>query len=80
MTHLSHRLCCPNRFVTAKYAPLRGLITTSGMIQAITNRQIGLKLAFSPYFAIDDAHRLSSVISELIVGFMLPGRPIALMM
>ncbi|RPD65159.1 small oligopeptide transporter [Lentinus tigrinus ALCF2SS1-7] len=34
-----------------------------GMIQAITNRQVGL-----------------NVITELIVGYMLPGRPIAMMM
>ncbi|KII85546.1 hypothetical protein PLICRDRAFT_701048 [Plicaturopsis crispa FD-325 SS-3] len=38
-------------------------IVPIGMIQAITNRQIGL-----------------NVISELVVGFMLPGRPVALMM
>ncbi|KAI0045919.1 OPT oligopeptide transporter [Auriscalpium vulgare] len=34
-----------------------------GMIQAITNRQVGI-----------------NVISELIVGFMLPGKPVAMMM
>lgn len=34
-----------------------------GMIQAITNQQIGL-----------------NVITELIIGYMLPGRPIAMMM
>ncbi|KAI0746429.1 small oligopeptide transporter [Daedaleopsis nitida] len=34
-----------------------------GMIQAITNRQVGL-----------------NVITELIVGYMLPGRPVAMMM
>ncbi len=34
-----------------------------GMIQAVTNRQIGL-----------------NVITELIVGFMIPGRPTAMMM
>ncbi|EMD32415.1 hypothetical protein CERSUDRAFT_68734 [Gelatoporia subvermispora B] len=34
-----------------------------GMIQAVTNRQVGL-----------------NVITELIVGFMLPGRPVAMMM
>ena len=34
-----------------------------GMIQAITNQQVGL-----------------NVITELIVGYMLPGRPIAMMM
>ncbi|ETW75392.1 oligopeptide transporter [Heterobasidion irregulare TC 32-1] len=34
-----------------------------GMIQAITNRQVGL-----------------NVLSELIVGFMLPGKPVAMMM
>ncbi|KAH9914186.1 OPT oligopeptide transporter [Epithele typhae] len=34
-----------------------------GMIQAITNRQVGL-----------------NVITELIIGYMLPGRPIAMMM
>lgn len=34
-----------------------------GMIQAITNRQVGL-----------------NVISELLAGFMMPGRPLALMM
>ncbi|KAL1726498.1 OPT oligopeptide transporter protein-domain-containing protein [Schizophyllum commune] len=34
-----------------------------GMIQAVTNRQIGL-----------------NVITELIVGFMLPGKPVAMMM
>ncbi|OCH85661.1 small oligopeptide transporter [Obba rivulosa] len=34
-----------------------------GMIQAVTNRQVGL-----------------NVITELIVGFMLPGKPVAMMM
>ena len=34
-----------------------------GMIQAITNQQVGL-----------------NVIAELIVGYVLPGRPIAMMM
>ncbi|RDX46406.1 small oligopeptide transporter [Lentinus brumalis] len=34
-----------------------------GMIQAITNRQVGL-----------------NVVTELIVGYMLPGRPVAMMM
>ncbi|TBU44627.1 OPT oligopeptide transporter [Dichomitus squalens] len=34
-----------------------------GMIQAITNRQVGL-----------------NVITELVVGYMLPGRPVAMMM
>lgn len=34
-----------------------------GMIQAITNTQVGL-----------------NVITELIIGYMLPGRPIAMMM
>lgn len=34
-----------------------------GMIQAITNQQVGL-----------------NVITELIIGYALPGRPIAMMM
>jgi hypothetical protein len=56
------------------------LIAFSGMIQAVTNRQIGLKLVYWLYYIVDGAQGFSSVISELIVGFMLPGRPIALMM
>ncbi|KAM5543759.1 hypothetical protein V8D89_002376 [Ganoderma adspersum] len=39
------------------------LIALVGMIQAITNRQVGL-----------------NVITELVVGYMLPGRPVAMMM
>ncbi|KAI0646036.1 OPT oligopeptide transporter [Trametes meyenii] len=38
-------------------------IVPVGMIQAVTNRQVGL-----------------NVITELIVGYMLPGRPLAMMM
>ncbi|KAI0327741.1 OPT oligopeptide transporter [Cubamyces sp. BRFM 1775] len=38
-------------------------IVPVGMIQAVTNRQVGL-----------------NVITELIVGYMLPGRPVAMMM
>ncbi|KAL6304480.1 OPT oligopeptide transporter [Sparassis latifolia] len=38
-------------------------IVPTGMIQAVTNQQLGI-----------------NVISELIIGYMLPGRPIALMM
>ena len=52
-----------------------------GIIQAITNQQIGLKYVplsiltdFSPKLTFS-----SSVITELIVGYMLPGRPIAMM-
>ncbi|KAH9855546.1 small oligopeptide transporter [Lenzites betulinus] len=38
-------------------------IVPAGMIQAVTNRQVGL-----------------NVITELIIGYMLPGRPVAMMM
>ncbi|KAI0759419.1 small oligopeptide transporter [Trametes elegans] len=38
-------------------------IVPVGMIQAVTNRQVGL-----------------NVITELIIGYMLPGRPVAMMM
>ncbi|KAK7689483.1 hypothetical protein QCA50_007275 [Cerrena zonata] len=34
-----------------------------GMIQAVTNRQVGL-----------------NVITELVVGYMLPGKPVAMML
>ena len=54
-------------------------ITQLGMIQAITNRQVGLKGVL-----LVNASRVSnscfSVITELIVVYMLPGRPIAMMM
>lgn len=50
------------------------------MIQAVTNRQVGLKYVFSIRFEDRYAHRDGSVISELVVGYMLPGKPIAMMM
>jgi hypothetical protein len=56
-----------------------------GMIQAITNRQIGLKyvllpLVFGSRMTLLTGAGTSSVITELIVGFMLPGKPNAMMM
>jgi hypothetical protein len=52
-----------------------------GMIQAITNQQVGLKYVF--YFNLFRIKKLTvllSVITELIIGYMLPGKPIAMMM
>ncbi len=52
------------------------------MIQAITNRQVGLKCVYySMLRAVSSIlTRTFSVITELIVGFLIPGRPIAMMM
>ncbi|KAF4585130.1 hypothetical protein EYR40_001967 [Pleurotus pulmonarius] len=47
---------------TSKCSAALVYIVPIGMIQAITNRQIGL-----------------NVVTELIIGYMLPGRPIAMM-
>ena len=56
-----------------------------GMIQAITNQQVGLKYVFScicDYLrtSFTESHVVYSVIAELIVGYLLPGKPIAMMM
>ena len=48
-----------------------------GMIQAITNRQVGLKYAgplLTAASLLTDELLVDSVITELIIGFMLPGR------
>ncbi|KAI6137283.1 OPT oligopeptide transporter protein-domain-containing protein [Pisolithus sp. B1] len=50
-----------------------------GMIQAITNQQVGLKYMFR-LGSLPECSSLFSVITELIVGYALPGRPIAMMM
>jgi OPT family oligopeptide transporter len=52
------------------------------MIQAITNQQVGLKSVFISFIQVRKQMltRLCSVITELIIGYMLPGRPIAMMM
>lgn len=53
-----------------------------GMIEAITNQQIGLKYHILPksvgFFV--SIFAFSSVISELIIGYALPGRPVAMML
>jgi len=51
------------------------------MIQAITNQQVGLKYVevHSEEFP-NNQHVLISVITELIIGYAYPGRPIAMMM
>lgn len=48
------------------------------MLQAITNQQVGLKyvLCFSQARRLLICH---SVITELIVGYFLPGKPVAMM-
>lgn len=54
------------------------------MIQAITNQQIGLK--YVEYHTVHEFDLIRStlsyrsVITELIIGYALPGRPIAMMM
>jgi hypothetical protein len=58
---------CESRF-TCNFEP-----TLLGMIQAVTNHQIGIKLVpFWWSYFLSDARSIS-VITELIVGFMLPG-------
>jgi hypothetical protein len=54
--------------------------TISGMILAVTNRQVGLKYVVSYDSYRWSANNLFSVVSELIIGYMLPGRPVAMMM
>ncbi len=51
-----------------------------GMIQALTNQQVGLKCVrlLSGGSFVNSRH--CSVITELIIGYALPGRPIAMMM
>lgn len=49
-----------------------------GMIQAITNQQIGLKYVCRTTSLT--CLMIYSVITELIIGYALPGRPIAMMM
>jgi len=51
------------------------------MIQAITNQQVGLKWVLLEVCksSLDQWHHCS-VITELIIGYALPGRPIAMMM
>lgn len=52
------------------------------MIEAITNQQIGLKYHILPNFVgfFVSIFAFSSVISELIIGYALPGRPVAMML
>lgn len=52
------------------------------MIQAITNRQVGLKCvaSFFSWGGMGTLTERRSVITELTVGFMIPGKPIAMMM
>jgi hypothetical protein len=55
-----------------------------GMIQAITNLQVGLKCVSRSTF-VKQSQRIStffirSVITELIIGYVLPGKPIAMML
>jgi hypothetical protein len=50
------------------------------MIQAVTNRQVGLKSVVIVPFAFIHTQSFHSVISELLIGLMLPGRPIAMML
>ncbi|KAG6841077.1 hypothetical protein C0991_002170 [Blastosporella zonata] len=45
----------------------------SGMIQAVTNRQIGLKCVPGLPRTKSKAEFAYSVITELIIGFMIPG-------
>lgn len=51
-----------------------------GMIQAITNQQIGLKCVVSIINFRQSLTMDNSVITELVIGYALPGRPIAMMM
>ena len=54
-----------------------------GMILAITNRQVGLKYVHALCSSLLQRHSARnriSVITELIIGYMLPGRPVAMMM
>lgn len=51
-----------------------------GMIQAITNQQIGLKCVVSIIKCEQSLIMVNSVITELVIGYALPGRPIAMMM
>ncbi|OSD07751.1 small oligopeptide transporter [Trametes coccinea BRFM310] len=56
-------------------------IVPVGMIQAVTNRQVGLKYVDARYTLGSPLLTFAcSVITELIVGYMLPGRPVAMMM
>ncbi|OJT15535.1 Sexual differentiation process protein isp4 [Trametes pubescens] len=57
-------------------------IVPVGMIQAVTNRQVGLKYVARPRHPPSTTYQSPppSVITELIVGYMLPGRPLAMMM
>lgn len=51
-------------------------IVPIGMIQAITNQQVGLKWLLSTLFEGNILIKYDSVITELIIGYALPGRPI----
>lgn len=51
-----------------------------GMIQAITNQQLGLKYGHAFPALLFTTNEALSVITELIIGYALPGRPIAMMM
>ncbi|PPQ81817.1 hypothetical protein CVT25_013653 [Psilocybe cyanescens] len=55
-----------------------------GMIQAVTNRQVGLKSVIFFWCLVKNGNGviyalMYSVITELIVGFMIPGKPNAMM-
>ena len=74
----------PSTICLSRLAPSTAAIyiVPIGMIQAITNRQVGLKCVYySMLRAVSSTlTRTFSVITELIVGFLIPGRPIAMMM
>jgi len=52
------------------------------MIQAITNQQVGLKYVIIHHqiFKYQKANMNFSVITELIIGYALPGNPLAMML
>jgi hypothetical protein len=55
-----------------------------GTIQAITNLQVGLKCVSRSDFVMQSqrisAFFIRSVITELMIGYVLPGKPIAMML
>lgn len=50
-----------------------------GMLQAITNQQVGLKYVSIPVICVARFSLGHSVITELVVGYCLPERPVAMM-
>jgi len=58
-------------------------VIPAGMIQALTNTQIGLKCVLhipDEFCLFPDTNLILSVITELIIGYCLPGRPVAMML